>query len=286
MSVRERALLFSCHGEELVAVLTQPEVPLKAGSLGVLVVVGGPQYRVGSHRQFVLLARQLARAGMPCLRFDYRGMGDASGAMRDFAGVDEDIRAAIDVFFAQEPQLGGVVLWGLCDGASAALLYAPQDARVRGLVLLNPWVRTEAGAAAVMLRHYYLQRLLSAAFWKKLLTGGVALGRSWREVGQQVSTLQGGSGPAPQAPAEALPQRLRQAWQRLDIPWRVVLSGQDFVAREFAECVAAPAWAALDVMRQVTHLEAADHTFSTAQWRAEVAALTAAWVHEWQNEQD
>jgi alpha/beta superfamily hydrolase len=49
----------------------------------VLVIVGGPQYRAGSHRQFTLLARSLAEQGFAVLRFDYRGMGDSTGAMRD-----------------------------------------------------------------------------------------------------------------------------------------------------------------------------------------------------------
>src|SRR5690349_24048098 len=56
-------------------------------SRGVLLVVGGPQYRVGSHRQFALLCRRLAGRGVPALRFDYRGMGDADGAARTFESV-------------------------------------------------------------------------------------------------------------------------------------------------------------------------------------------------------
>jgi len=55
------------------------EADAAAADTGVLIVVGGPQYRVGSHRQFVMLARFLADHGVPCMRFDYRGMGDVSG---------------------------------------------------------------------------------------------------------------------------------------------------------------------------------------------------------------
>jgi len=68
------------------------------------------------------------------------------------------------------PTLEGVVIWGLCDAASAALFYAHQDPRVTGLVLLNPWVRTQAGEAKVYLKRYYVQRLLDRAFWKKIVT--------------------------------------------------------------------------------------------------------------------
>jgi hypothetical protein len=64
-----------------------------------------------------------------------------------------------------------VVLWGLCDGASAAAMYAPGDARVAGLALLNPWVRTEGGAAKATLKHYYRSRLLDPGLWKKIASG-------------------------------------------------------------------------------------------------------------------
>ena len=138
MTARESAVLFACEGDELVGVIAEPEKA--CGDVGVLIVVGGPQYRVGSHRQFVLLARHLAEAGVSCMRFDYRGMGDAGGGQRDFENVGADIRAAIDVFTTRTPAVRRVVLWGLCDGASAACFYAPTDERGAGLVLLNPWV--------------------------------------------------------------------------------------------------------------------------------------------------
>ena len=62
MSAPERGIVFGCAGEELVGVVHPVASPV---ARGVLVVVGGPQYRVGSHRQFVLLARRLAAAYQP-----------------------------------------------------------------------------------------------------------------------------------------------------------------------------------------------------------------------------
>src|SRR5262249_34163772 len=138
MSAVEDAVSFRVAGDRVLGVLHHARQP---AACGVLLLVGGPQYRVGSHRQFVLLARHLAAAGVPVLRFDYRGMGDSEGGAVSFDGADADIAAAIDEFSRRVPALRRVALWGLCDAASAALMYAFRDSRVSGLVLLNPWVR-------------------------------------------------------------------------------------------------------------------------------------------------
>ena len=63
-----RALSFPCNGAPLVGIVHPAERP---GRTGVLMVVGGgPQYRVGGHRQLVLWARQLAASGVAVMRFD------------------------------------------------------------------------------------------------------------------------------------------------------------------------------------------------------------------------
>ena len=106
--VLERAECFECLGAALYGVLSLSAHP---GRRGVVIVVGGPQYRAGSHRQFTLLARSLAAAGIAVLRFDYRGMGDSEGAARSFEDINDDVRAAVDNMFDMVPGLDDVVLW-------------------------------------------------------------------------------------------------------------------------------------------------------------------------------
>ena len=109
--IDEEAISFACGGDTLVGIVSTSSAP---SNLGVVIIVGGPQYRVGSHRQFVSLARTLAAAGFPALRFDYRGMGDSGGDRRSFEDIEDDIRAAIDTLLASQPGLASVALWGLC----------------------------------------------------------------------------------------------------------------------------------------------------------------------------
>ena len=78
MNFSEEAVVFPFAAEQLVGIVARPDT---SSDCGVLVVVGGPQYRAGSHRQFLLLSRRLATEGYPTLRFDYRGMGDSGGCV-------------------------------------------------------------------------------------------------------------------------------------------------------------------------------------------------------------
>jgi exosortase A-associated hydrolase 1 len=273
----EEALLFACRGETLVGIVNIPSVP---DPHGVLIVVGGPQYRAGSHRQFTLLARYLGQEGIASFRFDYRGMGDSTGTARTFEGAQDDIRGAIDSFVARVPALKAVVIWGLCDAASAALFYAQNDARVSGLVLLNPWVRTEQGVARARLRHYYVARLLQGSFWRKLGRGefdprlaASSLAGFLRDALKK--TRRGGASQLP------LPQRMEQGLRNFGGKVLLILSGTDLTAQEFKDVAGASrGWRSLLEDQRVTRNEIADanHTFARREWRDQVAQWTAEWV--------
>lgn len=279
MNYSEEALIFPCANENLLGILARPE---HAAAVGVVIVVGGPQTRIGSHRQFVLLSRALATAGYPVLRFDYRGMGDSTGDKRDFAAVNPDIHAAIDTLQSACPGVTRIILWGLCDAAAAALLYwdATRDPRIAGLCLLNPWVRSQATLARTQVKHYYGQRLLQKEFWHKLLHGQLnvvdAMAGFFRKIKQAAVRVGGDNGNA-----TAFQDRMARALGDFPGPALLLLSDNDYTAKEFLEYAAnAPALHAALGQPGVTRLdiEDADHTFSSAALRGIVAKACLDWL--------
>ncbi len=277
---RESALALRCVGLTLPAVLAQPEASIATHPLGVVIVVGGPQYRVGSHRQFVQLARRLAGAGYAVLRFDVRGMGDSPGEPRSFEDLHDDIAAGIEGLVQAVPAVRKVVLWGLCDGATASLLYLHghhTDTRVTGLCLLNPWARSQQGLARTQIRHYYGARLLQPAFWRKLLRGGVGL----HALRGLVGTLQQASISTPPQAIKPFQQRMAEAWRAFPGNILLLLSEHDLTAKEFLEHARIdPAWSGLlgqaKVRREV--LAQADHTLSAPHPRAQMELQTLQWL--------
>ena len=293
-AMTETTFNFPCQGDALVGVLHKPAQPARRGVL--MVVGGGPQYRVGGHRQLTLWARRLCQEGYAVMRFDYRGMGDAHGEFRGFEHVDDDIQAALDRLLTEVPQLEEVVLWGECDAASAILFYAYRDPRVKAAVLLNPWVRTESGEAKAILRYYYLRRILEPTFWKKVFSLNFDAAASLKSALRLVRQSRAAAVPLTQAPAGdhplgapmprdlPLPQRLLMGLTRLDGPVMLVLSGRDLIAREFDVMVGGSgAWQEQFARKPVKRHDFpdSDHTFSSAAQRNDVVERALAWLRSW-----
>lgn len=273
----EKAVWIACEGERMLGVVCAPSAA-HVCEQGVLIAVGGPQYRVGSHRQFVLLARALACAGYVSLRFDFRGMGDSEGAARTFEDVGPDLKAAIDTLCA-ERGVRSVVIWALCDAASAALMFGTGDARVGGLVLLNPWVRSETTLATTHLKHYYGQRLLQRDFWVRLLRAQFDWRSSLRDLrGNLLRATRAANGAPERASFQTM---MADGWRRFRGSIALMLSGRDLTAREFLERAASdPRWRGLLALPNVRRFDLpdADHTFSSGRWHRWLEERTLEWL--------
>ena len=221
------------------------------GATGLVMVTGGSQTRVGSHRMYERLAKGLADKGYSSLRFDRRGVGDSAGEDPGFRASGPDIAAAAAALRRECPALTRIVGLGLCDGATAIALFR-REAGLDALILVNPWlVEAEAGAPApAAIRAHYRQRLLSLGAWKKMLSGAVDWGKLFRG-------LRKASGPQESAPlardtAAALAAGGLRAW--------LILASGDATAIAAEAELRAPAFTGLIEGRE--KIASDSHTFA------------------------
>jgi exosortase A-associated hydrolase 1 len=252
-----RLLTFDCQGAALAATLDGGE-----GPTGVLIVTGGSQTRIGSHRLFERLAQRLAAAGHPSLRFDRRGVGDSEGADPGYRSSAADIEAAAAAFRAEAPALDKVVGLGLCDGATALALHGAA-AQLDGLIMVNPWlVEAEADAPPpAAIRRHYREQLTSLSGWKRLLSGSVDYRKLLRGVSKAARPIEGSE------LARDVAARLRER----PVPTALVLATGDATAIAAAREVKAASFTGL--IGRIEEIATDSHTFAKP---GDVDALVAA----------
>jgi exosortase A-associated hydrolase 1 len=242
-----RLIAFSCGEATLAGSLDLYE----GSTTGVLLVIGGSQTRIGSHRMYERLAKGLAEKGYSCFRYDRRGVGDSDGEDPGFRGSGPDLKAAADTFRKEAPALTHLIGFGLCDGATAIALYG-DEAGLDGLILANPWlVEAEEGAPApAAIRAHYRKRLLSRDGWKRLLTGAV----NFRKLGRGIGRLFSRKRP------ESLSNDVAQALLRHRLPTEAILcTGDNTAIAADAEIRGWP-WQGLIMATQ--QIETDSHTFA------------------------
>lgn len=254
-----KLLSFACAGVELAGSLDAA-----GGEAGLLLVTGGSQTRIGSHRIYERLAKILEKQGYPCLRYDRRGVGDSGGEDPGFLGSGPDIEAAAAAFRRERPALQRLFGFGLCDGATALALFG-KAAGLDGLILVNPWlVEADAGAPPpAAIRAHYRRRLLSREGWKKILSGAV----NWRKLLSGIRRISGreeGSPLASQAAAALRASGLR-AW--------LILAEGDATGIAAEQELRAAAFQGLIEGREI--IQSDSHTFARP---GDEAALAAAVV--------
>jgi len=152
---------------------------------------------------------------------------------------------------------------------------------VQGLVLLNPWVRSEQSLARTHVKHYYRQRLMQREFWVKLFSGKVAA-TALQDLFSSMSTARGERGStAANGDDPCYRTRMALAWRRFDGPVLLVLSGQDYTAKEFMEYASTDrAWHGVcdGPAVEKLDLEAAEHTFARDDDRVAVERATLGWL--------
>lgn len=143
VELRERPLWIDTAFGRLFGVHTAPVKRASTSTCAVLVGAGALDH-AGPNRNWVEIARRSAARGLPVIRLDLSGIGEADGVapgLLEEANLyadwrDSEVREVLDAL--QRAGLGErFVLGGLCAGAYQALRRALADERVCGAWLLN-----------------------------------------------------------------------------------------------------------------------------------------------------
>ncbi len=240
---------YDCAGASCAATLDPAE-----GTTGLLIVSGGNEIRIGSHRGMAKLAGAISQMGFPVFRYDRRGVGDSEGSNNGFESSAPDIASALLAFRAQQPQLKRFVAYGNCDAATALWLHRPDG--IDALVLGNPWVieaTTEEPAPAAA-RAYYKLRVRDPRAWLRLLAGRVNIVKAADSLSSAVGAT----------PPSSLAARVVAAIRKAPLPTTVLLADHDGTAITFRDYFESPAFDDVRARIVLRTVASASHSFAAA----------------------
>lgn len=135
----ERTIVFKSAGQPTFLLEGILHLPMKVEQAPVVILCHPQPPSSDMHDALmVVLAKELAKAGMVALRFNFRGVGHSQGQQTDGRMEPLDLAGAINAALAQpgiNPNKVGVIGHGF--GANVALIYAPYDPRIRTVVAIS-----------------------------------------------------------------------------------------------------------------------------------------------------
>jgi pimeloyl-ACP methyl ester carboxylesterase len=268
--------------ESLVGVLTEPG-SAATGLPAMILLNSGIVHRVGPNRVHVAIARRLAAAGHPVLRFDFSGVGDSPPRVDHLPFEEssvEEARAAMD-HLRDTTGADRFVLAGICSGADVALATAGRDRRVAGVAAVNARRFAASDETFIAVREravakHYRRIATSGSFGGKSLAklsrGRMPWGAVLRALSSQLPRLAG-----PTAVGSHGLRPLLEAGTHIYCLHSEADEGLDHLyalaGRDLSELRASPAF-------RFEVVEGADHTF-TMRWSQDaLAERLAAWMEE------
>jgi alpha-beta hydrolase superfamily lysophospholipase len=180
--VRERATFVEQPFGRLFGIVAEP-LDVEPVALGAVLLNAGAIRRIGPNRMWVEIARRWAARGVPTLRLDLEGIGDADGDADRFGELAElyvpemvdQVRDALDTM-EREGVASRFVLLGLCSGAYWSFHGALADDRVTAALMLNP--QTLFWDASQETVRELRKAFLLGSSWLRLLRGGSSMARA------------------------------------------------------------------------------------------------------------
>jgi len=192
-TIREQSFYFGENNDRF-AILSKPPGDANSEAPWVILSNSGALHTAGPNRIYTLLSREIAHAGMHCVRFDFPGVGDsvvAPPAIENGTYQTSNSNEIDSLLNTLQTQYGAkkFILSGLCSGAFAAF-HACLDLKQQLIIeclLFNPltfyWEegmslddpppvssKMQEHIQQLNLWQYYIHRMGDANSWKNLLT--------------------------------------------------------------------------------------------------------------------
>lgn len=272
----ERAVHFG-RSASLMGILSRPPSEIPTRRPAVVLLNTGIAHRVGHHRMYVTMARELAALGHLVFRFDFSGIGDSAprgGTLNPIDAHQADVSEALD-WLTASCDVNEAILIGLCAGAEIALRYGHSDKRVTGLVLLDP----EIPPTARFYAHYTGRRLMKLNSWWSFVRGR---GLLWEGlIARARSAFGATTSQSESAAGERIRSELEQLYsksfeRKLNV--LIVVTGGALEGRYREQLFDAfpdiplKGWVSLEYYRD------ADHTFTSEKIRAALQDLILEWI--------
>ncbi len=281
-------------GDGLVGIYTPSGMP--GHRPGLVLVNSGVVHRAGPNRLYVNVARQLAAAGYPVLRFDLSAIGDSSPRSDSLSFEKSTVSETAAAMAALGAKSGctAFILCGICSGADISFVAARHNPAVVGAVLINGrglhGVTDDSGDAiaasseleaslrtGISAHYLWSSALFNPASWRKLLSGQANPFELLRVVSRQALSRLVSSA---QVPENAL--ELRAALLTLlsrGTALLMVYSAGDpaidymklMLGKDRKKIAAEPNFAEI-------HMPRADHTFTARHSRDELIGALRSWA--------
>jgi pimeloyl-ACP methyl ester carboxylesterase len=182
-TIRERAFAVQMPFGSVPGVVSEPRTPAERipGAPCVVFLNAGALRRVGPNRMWVEASRRFAARGVPSVRIDLCGIGDADG---DDTGWEDDASFYVHDFVdqaravVQALQTQGLgdrfLLAGLCSGAYWAFHAALEDERVTGAIMLNTRSLFWDGQRRLTQEASHSYKLAEARLWRKVVRAEIS----------------------------------------------------------------------------------------------------------------
>jgi len=256
----------------LMGILSRPPAETPVRRPAVVILNTGIAHRVGHHRMYVKMARELAALGHLVFRFDFSGIGD-SAPRRDTLDPTEahkaDVLEALD-WLTASCNVNEVVLIGLCAGAEIALGYGHSDKRVIGLVLLDP----EIPHTARFYVRYLRRRLTELRSWRSFVR---RRGLIWEQLSDRARSAFGGATSQSAKADNELEQLYVKSYQR-KLNVLIVITGKALEGRYRNQLFDAFPNVPLKGWVSVEYYKDADHTFTSGEIRGALQKLVVGWI--------